>query len=210
MEFNAFPKIARLNREMVITEKIDGTNASVEIVLLSDDSVMPVSSGTPLANPVAVVGHSPTALIYAGSRTRYITPENDNQGFAKWVKAHAEELVQLGPGQHFGEWWGQGIQRAYGLTEKRFSLFNATHWRENELRPSCCQVVSTLFTGPFNTLDIQNVLDDLRSFGSHCAAGFMKPEGIVVYHTAANQMFKVTLEKDEQAKGTWKGMHSNG
>ena len=29
MEFEGFPKIARLSREIVVTEKIDGTNARV-------------------------------------------------------------------------------------------------------------------------------------------------------------------------------------
>src|SRR5436305_1822690 len=100
IEFNAFPKIARLNRECVITEKIDGTNASI---LIDEDGV-----------------------VMAGSRTRWITPENDNFGFAKWVEANKSELMKLGVGHHFGEWWGSGIQRGYGLTkgEKRFSLFN--------------------------------------------------------------------------------------
>ncbi len=31
LEFNEFPKIARLSREIVITEKLDGTNASIFI-----------------------------------------------------------------------------------------------------------------------------------------------------------------------------------
>jgi hypothetical protein len=209
MEFNAFPKIARLNREMVITEKIDGTNASIEIVeaRLSSELETPI---------VAYVGEY---LVYAGSRTRYITPENDNQGFAKWVRANAEELVQLGSGQHFGEWWGQGIQRTYGLTEKRFSLFNVSRWVKRlsesalipnsdprveeyqKVAPLCCGVVPVLYKGPFNTAIIDARIGDLRDTGSVAAPGFMKPEGIVVYHTAANQMFKVTLEKDEQPKG---------
>jgi hypothetical protein len=30
--------------------------------------------------------------------------------------------------------------------------------------------------------------------------GFMDPEGIVVYHVAANQMFKVTLKGDDAPK----------
>jgi hypothetical protein len=42
----------------------------------------------------------------------------------------------------------------------------------------------------------------LRLDGSYAAPGYMKPEGIVVYHTAAKQMFKVTIENDEQPKGT--------
>lgn len=31
MEFTSFPSISRLSREIVITEKIDGTNASIYI-----------------------------------------------------------------------------------------------------------------------------------------------------------------------------------
>ncbi len=31
MEFKEFPKIARLTRDCIITEKIDGTNASIYI-----------------------------------------------------------------------------------------------------------------------------------------------------------------------------------
>ena len=48
-------------------------------------------------------------------------------GFARWVETNRERLITLlGPGLHFGEWWGSGIQRGYGLTkgDKRFSLFN--------------------------------------------------------------------------------------
>ena len=29
----------------------------------------------------------------------------------------------------------------------------------------------------------------------------MKPEGVVIYHKAANMMFKKTIEKDEEPKG---------
>jgi hypothetical protein len=61
---------------------------------------------------------------------------------------HRDDLLTLGPGRHFGEWWGAGIQRRYGLTEKRFSLFNVTRW--GEARPACCHVVPTLYRGPFS------------------------------------------------------------
>lgn len=198
MDFNAFPKIARLNREMVITEKIDGTNASIEIRQRLDSLSDKMAVGD--APLVAAIGEFD---IYAGSRTRYITPESDNQGFAKWVKAHAEELIQLGPGQHFGEWWGQGIQRTYGLTEKRFSLFNVSRWTEK--RPACCGVVPMLYQGAFDSAVVNATLTLLGAQGSIVAPGFMKPEGIVVYHTAANQMFKVTLEKDSEWKGKRNG-----
>lgn len=36
LDFEGFPKMARLSREVVITEKIDGTNAQVLIVELPE------------------------------------------------------------------------------------------------------------------------------------------------------------------------------
>jgi hypothetical protein len=170
--FVEFPKIARLSREVVVTEKIDGTNAQVHITDAGD--------------------------VFAGSRTRWITPQADTSGFAAWVDAHRAELLALGPGSHFGEWWGQGIQRRYGLTEKRFSLFNVHRWAET--RPACCHVVPVLYRGPFHTTAIEGVLHDLRAGGSVAAPGFMNPEGIVVFHSASGALFKKTLEKDEQPK----------
>ena len=41
---------------------------------------------------------------------------------------HRLSMTFLVPGRHFGEWWGSGIQRGYGLDEKTFSLFNAYRW----------------------------------------------------------------------------------
>lgn len=211
MEFLPFPKIARLSRECVITEKIDGTNGLVEIVELPDDQVMPTD--TPI---VAVRGKF---LLYAGSRTKYITPDDDNYGFARWVKERAEELVELGTGRHFGEWWGQGIQRKYGMKEKVFSLFNAGRWVEvgqepkqipcgdprivkfQSIAPACCRVVPVLTSGIFSTIMADNALNQLIIKGSFASPGFMHPEGIVIYHTAANSYFKKTLHKDEEFKG---------
>jgi hypothetical protein len=164
--FVEFPKMPRLFRDIVITEKIDGTNA--QVCVLDDGTVL------------------------AGSRTRWITPENDNYGFAAWVKAHEDELcVGLGPGHHFGEWWGKGIQSNYGLDHRRFSLFNVSRW-DNEFRPECCHVVPTLYTGTFSETVIRQVADDLQVNGSVAAPGFTKPEGIIVYHVALNKTFKFT------------------
>jgi hypothetical protein len=174
-EFVEFPKMARLMREIIITEKIDGTNAQVWI---SDD-------GTE---------------IRAGSRSRWIRIGDDNFGFASWVERHRAELLTLGPGRHFGEWWGSGIQRGYGLEkgEKRFSLFNVSRWADE--RPACCGLVPTLYRGPFNESQIDRTLGILNCEGSRAAPGFMKPEGIIIFHTAANIGFKRTLEKDDQPK----------
>jgi len=202
MEFREFPKIARLNREVIVTEKIDGTNAQVTIVPASEDQDPNPSQITTVIT--AVNGqYVDTFHIYAGSRNRFITPEADNFGFARWVKENAVELVKLGPGSHFGEWWGSGIQRGYGLPagEKRFSLFNVSRWSDPATRPACCHVVPELARGVIGKdFELSTVLERLRTLGSQ-AAPFMNPEGIVIYHTAAQQLFKVTLEKDEEPKG---------
>lgn len=187
MEFLSFPKMPRLLRDVVVTEKIDGTNAQVFIVELE---------GFPKGE--ALYQKDGLAMC-AGSRTRWITPENDNAGFARWCLNNAEELLQLGPGRHFGEWWGQGIQRAYGLKEKRFSLFNVARWTD-DVRPSCCHVVPTLYSGLFSTEAIDDCVEYLAKNGSQAAPGFRRPEGIVVFHTAGNLGFKKTLEKDSMPK----------
>jgi len=174
MEFVEFPKIARLSREILITEKIDGTNAQVYI------------------------GEDGTFL--TGSRSRWITPEDDNFGFSRWAHDHKEELLKLGPGSHFGEWWGAGIQRRYGLTEKRWSLFNTTRWTPETL-PACCHVVPILYTGMFETPAIIQTLEALKIGGSVAAPGFMDPEGTVIFHLQGRVGFKKTIKKDEEYKG---------
>lgn len=183
-QFVEFPSIARLSRECVVTEKIDGTNAQIHI---TDDG-----------------------RLYAGSRSRWITPENDNHGFARWAQEHYEELMQLGPGSHFGEWWGSGVQRGYGLMNgaKRFSLFNVGRWKMAHTRylfdddverttvPSCCHVVPVLYAGAFDTAEIDKQIAWLEKHGSQAAPGFLRPEGVVIYHEKARMLFKKTIGDD--------------
>lgn len=188
IEFKPWPKIARLNRDIIVTEKIDGTNAAI--------------------------GVTEEGEVYAQSRSRIITPQDDNFGFAAWVERHAEDLLEvLPPGIHFGEWWGKGIQRGYGQTAKRFSLFNVARFRPALHRDdlgykghaydddTVLDIVPVLYEGPFSEADIKLSLKSLEMQGSVAAPGFMDPEGIVVYHTAANTMFKVTIKGDESPKG---------
>lgn len=175
-EFVEFKKIPRVSRECVVTEKIDGTNG---VVMITEDGD-----------------------IFAGSKSRWITPNQDNYGFAKWVEGNRAELMRLGPGRHYGEWWGQGIQRNYSLIEKRWSLFNVSKWSDATLRPTCCHVVPVLGLGLFDAPGLGiKALKKLRDEGSVAAPGFMKPEGIIIFHVAANLLFKKTIEKDEEYKG---------
>ena len=176
-DFIKFSKIPRLSRDCVITEKIDGTNAQI------------------------FIGGNGEFL--TGSRNRWIVPGDDNAGFAKWAMEHKEELLTLGPGRHYGEWWGLGIQRRYGLDEKRFSLFNTGRWNKDNT-PDCCHVVPVLYSGIFTTDMTNYEIERLKEHGSFAAPGFMDPEGIVIYHEAARTMFKKTIKNDEKPKGAVK------
>jgi hypothetical protein len=109
--------------------------------------------------------------------------------------------MKLGAGYHYGEWWGQGIQRRYGLSEKRFSLFNVSRWSDDDIRPACCYVVPTLYRGTFSEKMIIECLDYIALNGSVAAPGFMKPEGVVIFHVASGTLFKKTIERDDEYKG---------
>jgi hypothetical protein len=178
IDFQGFSKISRLSRNCIVTEKIDGTNCQIYI--------------------------DKNLNIYTGSKNRWITPADDHYGFARWVVSNKEELLKLGPGRHFGEWWGKGIQRSYGLNEKRFSLFNTERWSDDLVRPSCCHVVPVIKEGLFDTNMIFEALSLLEKNGSYASPGFMNPEGIVVFHTAANMMFKKTIKNDDIPKSKLK------
>ena len=217
-EFTRFPKIPRLHRDLWILEKLDGTNAQVRII----------KPEVPISEFGGYVAHVNDHLVWAGSRSRWITPGADNHGWAKWVRDNAEELLGLGQGSHFGEWWGSGINRGYDLQkgEKRFSLFNVGRWHLigdkalqtgekwneatkeliptfTEPAPACCRIVPILWRGnaKFMSVATQQCLKSLEIHGSQAASGYMNPEGIVAYHVAANQYFKVTLQEDDKPKG---------
>lgn len=195
--------MARLVREATILEKIDGTNASISIVPLE---------GYPAEG---CVWQGDGVAVFAGSRTKWIVPGNDNYGFAGWVSRNIQDLLTLGEGTHFGEWWGSGIQRGYGLTkgDKHFSLFNTVRWclhdqepqiissenatevKYQDRLPKCCRLVPELYRGPFSTEKVEEVLQQLKENGSY-AAPYDNPEGIVVYHIAGRVGFKRTLGND--------------
>jgi len=180
-EFKGWPKIARLNREVIVSEKLDGTSV---VLCITED------------------GH-----IHAGSRNRWLWSStddkicNDHHGFAQWVRTNKDELMTLGVGYHNGEWMGQGIQRNYGLKEKRFYLFNTAKWTDDAVRPKCCHVVPILYRGLFDTVEIRRALQYLAFDGSWAVPNFMNPEGIVVFHTHSGSMFKVTIKNDTKGKG---------
>lgn len=180
LEFKAFPKIHRFSREVIVTEKLDGTNAAIVI-----------ENG---------------AIIGCQSRTRFITPQDDNYGFAAWALSNQAKLVEkLGDGTHFGEWWGLGLQRRYNMTRKVFSLFNTTRWvglrEDEEAKALGLWVVPELWRGEFSNMKIDDIMSSLLQQGSVASQGFMNPEGVVIYHTQGNFLLKKTFEKDKEGKG---------
>lgn len=207
IEFLAWPKTPRLFRDCVITEKLDGTNAAIgiEVVPLGTINDLPAAYGG-----LHHVGDSGeidgTIAVYAQSRNRIITPEADNYGFAAWVYENVETLIKdLGLGLHYGEWWGKGIQRGYSMDARWFSLFNTSKYEPLRFDPGFqtpgLDVVPILAQQTFSTELVDEALTDLRERGSHASLGFMRPEGVCVYHVAARQVFKALLENDDKPKG---------
>jgi hypothetical protein len=221
IEFSAWPKTPRLFRDVTISEKIDGTNAAIGIqqfpfgwhvggfcggtcgVSDSDGHDHNVPGNAKLVYGPDDYDGLPEHeyLVYAQSRSRVITLITDNHGFAHWVYANADKLVaDLGPGLHNGEWWGLGIQRGYGMREKRFSLFNTHKWGSVKFDTPCLTVVPVMAVRTFNEHDIYLALDDLWNNGSRAAPGFYPAEGVCIYHHASRQVFKVTCDNDEAPK----------
>lgn len=91
-DFIEFPKIARLAREIIVTEKIDGING---IIYVSDDGE-----------------------VLVGSRSQWIATRAkggaDNFGFASWAEQHADELRMLGPGRMVGFWHSTRLRASQG------------------------------------------------------------------------------------------------
>lgn len=174
-EFVSWGKTHRLDRDTVITEKIDGTNACV---VIGEDG----------------------KFLGAQSRKRIITPESDNYGFAAWAYQHGDDLAELlGPGYHYGEWWGNGINRNYGVKDRRFYLFDALRWETSD--DYFAEQVPGLGVVPIvhrsdNFFEAIQVAEYwLTEEGSMVAPGYRRPEGMIVYHVPARARFKIIFDK---------------
>ena len=197
--FEKFPSLTRFSHGWTITEKLDGSNGQILIVPNED------VTNEACVNDL-VLGRTPDGLsILAGSRSKMLTAtkQGDNHGFARFVADHASELIAtLGPGRHFGEWVGRGINRRhYDLEGKVFALFNVHRWGAVEL-PPFLRVVPVLFEGYADNPGAQAALAlaDLRAHGSAFVAGYQNPEGIVMRHGPSGTLFKKTFDYDEHGK----------
>lgn len=152
MEFQTFGKIERYEKAHVtITEKIDGTNACIAI---DEDGNMTLQS-----------------------RNRIITVDDDNYGFAQWAtKANTDGALAsfFGPGRHYGEWWGVGIQRGYGTAARYFSPFNTGLFNQDrDDYPEHVTPLPVMWKGMLTTLNagVDSVMEALATNGSHTLPG---------------------------------------
>jgi hypothetical protein len=207
IEFQAWPKTPRLFRDIIISEKIDGTNSAIIIEELDYED----PSEFILAH---VQRDGKFYAVAAQSRKRLLTPgkTTDNYGFAAWVKLNAETLVKnLGTGRHFGEWWGEGIQGRYGeYTKGRrgFALFNTQRHKDVWLvtqdvtgRAVEVEPVPVFYEGPFSEAIIHDIAKELLANGSVAAPFAPKPEGLMIYHTQSGKAYKFTFDNND--KGKW-------
>ena len=200
-EFVAWPKTYRLftGKGIVVTEKIDGTNACV---VFDENGEM-----------------------FAQSRNRIITPESDNADFAAWAHENREELFSvLGPGRHYGEWWGQKIGRTYGADRKIFSLFNVRKFYQgSDLDPldspstraflssldPVLTAVPVLYEGPFSEEEIRLAAGRLRRDGSVAALLSLgkedvPAEGVCIFFPDTGVVMKHVFDFDDKPK--WRAM----
>lgn len=189
-EFKSFGKITRYENKvhLRITQKMHGTNAQICIFNNPD-----------LVDPNCITNPQPFDIL-VGSRNRWITPENDNFGFAQWCYTHKDFLIKLlGEGRHYGEWCGPGINSGEGLTEKTLFLFN----KQIDICALPIRTVPTLFDNevPYNLINtiVSMKMDDLKNKGSEAVPGFMTPEGVVI--EINGKRFKQVFEQEEVA---WK------
>ncbi len=167
-EFKSWPKTPRFNAfNIQVTEKIDGTNACIYV--------------------------GADGEFHCQSRSKIITPDDDNYGFARWAYERKDELMKLGHGYHFGEWYGNGIQRRYSLPEKRFALFNT--FRPQESLPDGVSIVPVLYNGLFDMEKLTEIEHNLKTTGSVAAPGFMDVEGFVIYFYTSKERVKWIINK---------------
>lgn len=215
--FKEFPKIARLhNGNIVVTEKIDGTNAQIYIEKSPGMEPLAALEGA-WCIQAKHTGDEFNYQMLVGSRNRWLFERQDNFGFWKWANDNARELMLgLGEGRHFGEWWGKGIQRGYGQREKTFSLFNVGRWydprMDNKIEaedseyphaiPSIggLSTVPVLYYGPWFGRAADPVAEAMRrlEYSGSTLDPATPAEGVVVFHEASRQYFKAPFDKNHK------------
>lgn len=188
-KFEPWPKTLHVDKVMgnvIVTEKIDGTNACI---VFQDDGYM-----------------------FTQSRNRIITPDQDNQGFAKWAYRNQKNLFYIfGPGRHYGEWWGKKIGRTYNMQHNVFSVFNngrfyrtdgndmdsmSTRAQEGPLFDQV-SAVPLIYTGVYGSEQMVEKVFEFETGKSKAAAEFgvefYDPEGVCYYFRNFDRVAKLVF-----------------
>ena len=198
-EYPKYPSIERFeNIYSVISEKVDGTNGLMEI-----HEVFP--------KPDSDVTH----VVTFGSRNKWIDVHSDNAGFANFFTPHIDKIVRVPeilkanavneldnrnkacnmPIRIYGEWFGQSIQRTYGLKQKLFMPFH-TLLAKALIEAGVPNIIEPFifYTGKFDKSISDGFMDTLKTHGSCVVPGYFQAEGIVVYFPTYNFCLKDTFE----------------
>lgn len=190
-----WPRPAEFHAPFLVSEKIDGTHAALDLTRI--DAATAVPDGA-----ITVTTGGERWMLRAASRLRWLTAERDNFGFRAWACEHAAALTRLGPGLHRGEWYGQGIQRGYALTERRWALFDAERWSAPPPGvPEVVEVVPVLarVPGPRLTEAVETASRTLKGTGSLAVFG-QRAEGLVIASALAPAVrFTVLLDHASRA-----------
>lgn len=205
--FEKFSKIRRIDGlKMWVTEKINGTNGQI---LVDDEAVQILcvgSRGRPILPDVPAARHPVTGRTVRDDAGKPVIPKQvrDNFGFACQVYQDEEWVAEaLGPGRHYGEWAGPGIQKnPLDLPTRLFFLFSRSDRYDTDglVFIDWLRLVPELYEGPLDFDQVEMIMDDLLEQGTYVAdAGpdARAPEGVVV--ATLDQRFKFT--PDPRPKG---------
>ena len=210
--YPSFSSIERLeNIYCIISEKIDGTNGLIEIQNKANNS------------------NTGSMIVKFGSRNRYISFSDDNAGFANFFRHYekkfknmAKEIIASSynedsqtdeiptenyPLRIYGEWFGKGIQRGYGLKDKFFMPFS-TFYAEKLIEYQVPNIVkpNIMYTGKFSQEIADTCMQTLTN-GSLIIPEFKRPEGIVIHFPKYNFRLKQTFEGSKWEQNIPKAEH---
>lgn len=181
-----YPKTGRISGPWLVTEKVDGTSACI--------AIEPGPFGSP--------------AISFGSRNRWLTREADNHGFYAWAVAHSGWFMgHLGVGVHYGEWFGRGIQRGYGMTERRLALFDVERYQTRLAHAVTNPGVITV-PALLEARDGDEGLGWLGHMAPTSTLGPVPMEGVVLRHRVTGAVFKHLFDGQKEAR-PWGGKPAN-
>lgn len=100
--------------------------------------------------------------IVCRSRSRIITPDDDNMGFARHIMAHEDAVREILPEgvSVFGEWCGAGIQSSVGISAEQklfvaFAMRVDGEWQATKLLPTSAPArIFSIFNFPHWSMEI--------------------------------------------------------